>query len=262
MTLRMENVGFEIGKKKLINNVSLTVNPGEFAVIIGPNGAGKSTALGVLSGDLLPSSGAVYLGKTPYNLLTFQEQATIRGVLPQLSHASFAFTALDIILMGRIPHGETPECKNALRIAREVMEQTDTVALMGQDISTLSGGERQRVNLARVLAQVWSDQATLSAPKYLLLDEPISALDPKHQVNILSLLKSYAKRGYGIVAVLHDMAMASMFADKIHIMQHGMVAYSGEPAKVMTSSILSDIWQLEYNVHRFGNSIMPIVACG
>ena len=259
MSMFMENVGFKVGKKQLIDNVSLTVKPSEFSVIIGPNGAGKSTALGVLSGDLLPSSGTLYLNNVPCDTLTFQEQAAVRAVMPQLSHNNFAFTALDIVLMGRIPHGEAPECGNALHIAAEVMEQTDTTAFMKQDISTLSGGERQRVNLARVLAQVWSDDENLTEPKYLLLDEPISALDPRHQVNILRLVKGYAKRGYGILAVLHDMTMAATFADKIYIMDRGKVTHSGTPAQVMTSDILSKTWQLRYEVHKIDGRLQPLI---
>jgi len=184
----------------------------------------------------------------------------MRSVLPQLGTVGFEFSALDIVLMGRIPHRQSPENERAQNIALAAMEQTKTIGFKDQSITTLSGGERQRVNLARVLAQVWSDKEIIDEPRFLLLDEPISALDPRHQVNILALLKDYCKRGYGILAVLHDMTMAAMFADKIYIMNNGKVAHSGTIEQVITSDILSKIWQLDYDVQNIKGRPFPMVS--
>ncbi|UTW55667.1 heme ABC transporter ATP-binding protein [Kordiimonas sp. SCSIO 12610] len=260
MTMRLENVDFTVNSQQLVKNLCLSVQPGELSVIIGPNGAGKSTALALLAGDLPPTAGKVYFDQTQLKDTNPLRLARKRAVLPQLSHSNFAFTALDIVLMGRIPHEEAPENKTALRIAQSVMGETDTRRLANQDISTLSGGERQRVNLARVLAQVWSDDHCLSSPKFLLLDEPISALDPKHQVNILTLLRSYADRGYGVMCVLHDMAMAAMFADKIHIMNAGECVQAGSPETVMTADILSNVWQVPFAIQKIGNKTQPVMV--
>jgi iron complex transport system ATP-binding protein len=259
MNMRLENVSYSVGPKYLVRGVNLSVNPGELSVIIGPNGAGKSTALSLLSGDLKPSSGQVFIDGAPLSDLSYGEQAIKRGVLPQLGHAGFEFSALDIVLMGRIPHGETPESDRALKIALAAMGQTKTLNLKDQSITTLSGGERQRVNLARVLAQVWSDKEVFDEPRYILLDEPISALDPRYQIDVLTMLKSYCDRGCGILAVLHDMSMAAMFADKICIMDEGNVLHTGAPKQVMTSEILSDIWQLSYSVQHIDGGLQPVI---
>ena len=260
MTMRLDRVNFEVDGCLIIQNFSLEVIPGEISVIIGPNGAGKSTALSLLCGDNMPTYGNVLLDGSPIVTLDTRYVARHRAVLPQLSQSNFSFTAFDIVRMGRIPHGEAPEHPNAIQIADHAMEETGTLSLKEQDMTTLSGGERQRVNLARILAQVWDGDRLLKIPKYLLLDEPISALDPKYQLHVLRLLKNYAKRGYGIAVVLHDMTMAAMFADKVYIMDEGECLYSGSPSEVMTAEVLSKIWQIPYRVQNIDGRLCPIIA--
>jgi len=260
MSMQLENVTFTVLGRPLLQDVSLKVNPGEFSIIIGPNGAGKSTALSILAGDMTPSSGRVLLNNHDLASLPAESQALNRGVLPQLTNTGFEFTALDVVLMGRLPHGEAPENPNAIKIAFHMMQQTDVLTLKDRLVTTLSGGERQRVNLARVLAQVYMHEDNSQSPKFLLLDEPISALDPKHQISILRLVRKYAEQGYGVLAVLHDMSMAAMFADVIHIMKNGRITHSGAPQQVMTKQILNDVWQLDYDVTMNGNIPVPMIA--
>lgn len=260
MTMQLDNVGYKVAGRSIIKNLSIDIIPGKVSVIIGPNGAGKSTVLSLLSGDIAPSYGCVLMDAVPLTTLGVRHIARHRAVLPQLGQSNFAFTAMDIVRMGRIPHDEAPEHPNAVRITDCVMAETGTSHLKRQDITTLSGGERQRVNLARVLAQVWDDRASLEAPKYLLLDEPISALDPKYQLRILRLLKNYAERGYGVALVLHDMTMAAMFADMVYIMDAGECLYSGPPSEVMTADVLSKVWQIPYHVRKIDGHLRPIIA--
>ncbi|BCX81298.1 iron complex transport system ATP-binding protein [Methylomarinovum caldicuralii] len=225
-------------------------------VVAGPNGAGKSTLLKVLSGEWSPSAGRVWLADTLLQRWTPRALARRRAVLPQRSDLQFSFTALEVVLMGRIPH-TTPGDYN-LAVARTAMALTDIQALAMRQYPTLSGGERQRVQLARVLAQIWND----NGPRWLFLDEPTAPLDLAHQHRILASLRHFARRHrVGILIVLHDLNLAAAYSDRIMILAAGRKVAEGAPAEVLQEPLLSEVfaWPVKVLPHPLAEN-RPLVV--
>lgn len=257
MSFATQNVSVNVGKKALIKNLSISIEPGMLSVIIGPNGAGKSTTLKVLAGDLSPSKGTVTLDQKSLSKFDFQKLARRRAILLQSSHVTFNFNSYDIIALGRLPYNEAASV--SAPILREIVKLTRTEYLMEQQFSTLSGGEKQRVQFARVLAQIWPSDDTLEN-KYLLLDEPTSALDPLYQVEILDIAKWLAKeKGIGVLAILHDFNQAMSYADQLHILKNGEIAQSGAPEKVLDEDMIADVWGINAEILYRGNNAKPVI---
>jgi ABC-type hemin transport system ATPase subunit len=177
--LAAHHVTLRVGRKALLNDVSLAFNPGEVLALIGPNGAGKSTLLKAVAGELTPTTGVVELEQKPLAAWSLQERARRRAVLPQHSMLDFPFTVLEVVLLGRSPHGGGASVHDHY-IARQALAAVEAAHLEQRLYPTLSGGERQRVQLARVLAQIWEPLPDGTA-RYLLLDEPTASLDLAHQ---------------------------------------------------------------------------------
>ena len=257
MSFEAQNISVYIGKKTLIKNLSMSIEPGKLFVIVGPNGAGKSTTLKVLSGDLSPSEGSITLDKKPISKFNFQKLAKRRAILPQSSHVTFNFNSHDIVALGRLPHNE-PASMSA-PIIREIVKLTRTEYLMEQQFSTLSGGEKQRVQFARVLAQIWpSEQAAEN--KYLLLDEPTSALDPLYQIEILNIARWLAReRGFGVLAILHDLNQAMSYADQLYILKNGELAKSGTPESILDENTIETVWGINAEILYRNNSSKPVI---
>lgn len=258
MSFNAANVSVYVGKKALIKNLSLSIEPGKLSVIIGPNGAGKSTTLKVLAGDLSPSEGSVSIGKTPLRKFSFQRLAKRRAVLPQSSHVTFNFNSYDIVAMGRLPYNE-PASATA-PIIREVAKLTRTEYLMEQQFSTLSGGEKQRVQFARVLAQIWPTEEK-TENKYLLLDEPTSALDPLYQIEILNIAKWLAReKGFGVLAILHDLNQAMSYADQLYLLKEGRLESSGRPEDILDEKSIYKLWGIQADLVHQGSNKVPFIV--
>ncbi len=220
----------------VLKDVSFEVLPGEFLSIIGPNGSGKTTLLRLLYGHLPPLKGAIYLSGTPMEETTRKDRAKRIAVVSQMPRFHFELTALELVLMGRSPHlGLLAfEGKEDLRVACEAMALTDVTAFKERNIFSLSGGELQRVLIARALAQ---------EPQVLLLDEPTSYLDIKHQIHICQLLKRMNRdKGITIVSVFHDINLASRFSDRVMVMREGRIHGIGTPEEVITKEILDSVY--------------------
>jgi len=223
------NLSYRIGPKSLLQNVSFSARPGEVLAIIGANGAGKSTLLKLLSGDLKPSAGEVIfegksLAKWPAAAL-----ARRRAVLTQQHTLALAFEVRELVLLGRYPHfGGQPTAHDHAVVAA-ALDLVGLRHLAGREYPTLSGGEQQRAQLARVLAQVWEAEKG-----FLLLDEPLTGLDLRHQHQTLAVARQLARRGFGIIAVLHDLNLAAQYADQVLLLHQGRAVASGPPAEVLT----------------------------
>ncbi|GHB26393.1 hemin import ATP-binding protein HmuV [Pseudovibrio japonicus] len=238
------NLSVRVGTKTLLQNVFFRSCPGEVTVIIGPNGAGKSTLLKCLTGDQQPSAGVVMLDGTPLPSLPPIELATRRAVLPQSSQLSFPFSVEEVVMLGLISgsHG-----LNAYELRPRVLEALERVGLgsyIHRDYQELSGGEKQRVHLARVLCQVWEPRQKGRA-NYLFLDEPTASLDLKHQIDVLEMGRHYANAGGGVVAVLHDIDLACVYADKIFVLDHGNLLAHGTPQDIITTELLCSVYHLD-----------------
>lgn len=243
--IEARRVSARAGKAILVRDVSLSVAPGEVMALIGPNGAGKSTLLRLLAGDDAPSSGEIRLAGRPLAAWAPRDLARARAVLPQQSALAFAFTALEVALMGRAPHdggGDGPEDLAAARRA---------LAIVGLDgfeerlYPTLSGGERQRVQLARVIAQI---ELGGRSERYLLLDEPTSSLDLAHQHGALRIARRMAREGAGVIVVLHDLNLAAEYADRIGVLSRGALLSSGSPRDVLTRETLREAFHIEARI--------------
>lgn len=222
----------EVARKgrPLLGGVDFRAVRGKVTAILGANGAGKSTLLRVLSGDLAADAGEVRFDRRPLAEWRPLELARHRAVVPQSSPLNFPFTVLEVILQGRAPHLDGRERDVDDRAALAALEAVDLGRWAGRDYTTLSGGERQRVHLARALAQV----GTEGRNRFLLLDEPTSSLDLRHQHDILRIVRSFADSGGCVVVVLHDLNLCARYADKVCLLHYGRVLGAGDTAAVMT----------------------------
>jgi iron complex transport system ATP-binding protein len=227
-----------VGPKLLLDGVSLAVRAGETLAVVGPNGAGKSTLRKVISGEVQPSAGQVFMDQRALNDWPLTERAKVRAVMGQDSTLSFPFTVLEVVLMGRSPHLKGSESHRDYEIAREALELLEALHLEERLYPTLSGGERQRVQLARVLAQIW--EAHDARPRYLLLDEPTSNLDLSHQHSTLEVARRFAREGVAVLVILHDLNLAAQYADRLVLLKGGRVMAQGEPRSVLTREIIEE----------------------
>lgn len=234
--LAARGVTYRAGAAVLVEDIDLTLAAGEVLAVVGPNGAGKSTLLKLLTGDLKPAAGEVLLDGRPLGRYKMRELALRRAVLPQQTMLQFAFTCEEVVLMGRSPHnrGGRPDSANDRAVARAAMARTDTLDLAQRAFQSLSGGEQQRVTLARVLAQ---------EARVLLLDEPTAALDIRHQELVMQIARQEAAAGAAVLAVLHDLNLASAYADHVAVLHCGRLVACGTPAVVMTAELLSRVFE-------------------
>jgi len=236
--LKVENLSFSYGKKEIIKGIDFNISESMVLGIIGPNGSGKTTLLKNLSGYLKPSFGNVYVLNKNIKHLNIKEKAKYIGYVPQDIFYDFDFTCYDIVMMGRTPYlnrfqSEKLEDK---QIVRESMEITNTWQFKDKSIKELSGGERQRVYIARALAQ---------RPKIMLMDEPVSHLDIKYQLEILNLIKDLTLKGILVITVLHDINLAAQFCDKIFILKDGKIEASGKPKDVLNVKNIKNVFETD-----------------
>src|SRR5271157_53151 len=226
--LNINQISFQYGSVKVLENVTFNVEKGECIGIIGPNGSGKSTLLKTLSKILKPSSGKVVLCGKELEKYSAKELARNVAVVPQDTTIDFDSTCLEVVLMGRNPHMRRFELEGRkdMDIARESMVLTNTWHLRERPLTEISGGERQRVIIARALAQ---------EPSVLLLDEPVSHLDINHQIEILDLVEKLKKdRGLVIISVLHDLNLAARYCDRMILLADNKILVAGGPDQVLT----------------------------
>lgn len=233
---------FSYDGRRVLNGVSLSIKSGEFIGLIGPNGSGKTTLLRLLLG-FLEGAGEVALGGAPLSSLSRAEIAKRATIVPQDTRVDFAFTAREIVAMGRTPYlGRfTPEgAKDKEAIAR-AMHQTQTDVFIERSVMELSGGERQRVHLARALAQ---------ETRVILLDEPTANLDLTHQFEALQLIKEFTRSGGGAIAAIHDLSLAARFCDRLLLLANAQIAAEGKPEEVITEDNLLRYFALRARVRR------------
>jgi iron complex transport system ATP-binding protein len=245
------------GRRTVLENLTLELALGEVVVVIGPNGAGKSTLLRALAGEIRPDAGRVALDGRVLGLWRAAALAQRRAVLSQDIHLTFPFRVEEVVLLGRSPHAGFSDRATDEAIVEAALGETGGSRLAGRVYTTLSGGERQRVQMARVLAQIWPRPGE-PAP-YLLLDEPVASLDPAHQHATLKLARRWAARGAGVLAVLHDLNLAAMYADRIAILHRGALAADGAPGTVLTGRLIEDVFGMKMSVERRPERNYPVL---
>src|SRR6185369_12324184 len=210
LMLTCRNITFRVGSKVLISDISASFAPGKLHLIVGPNGAGKSTLVKVLARLLHPQTGTVEYEGADVAHASEAELAKKRAVLSQAIEIAFPLTVREVVMMGRYPHFSGRPGPTDEQAVDEVMQHFDVTEFKDRYYQTLSGGERQRVNFARVLAQLWRDVASC---RYLFLDEPLTFLDIRHQIDFMKRIQSFtAAADVVTVGVVHDLNLAARFA--------------------------------------------------
>jgi iron complex transport system ATP-binding protein len=239
-----------------VSNVTLTLDAGEVTALVGPNGAGKSTLLRSLNGQVARTSGAVLLDGQPIEKYSRRTIGRRVAVVAQEAELRFPVTVLEFVLGGRFAWGPNSgwgwETEEDLRVAADVLAETELQELSGRLMNELSGGERQRAVLARALA---------TEAAFLLLDEPTANLDLSHQATLLNLVRNRCDtRQSSSLVVTHDLNLAAQFADRILLMRSGKVVRLGKPEEVLTAELLNHVFNVEVLVDAHPISGAPRVT--
>ncbi len=251
--IEMQDVCLGYGGKVVLEGLTFQVRPGEMTGLIGPNGSGKSTVIRALSRIILPRSGKILLDGHNLTKLPRRDLARLLAVVPQMPLLPSAFTAFEIVLMGRYPHlGPFQyEGPKELAIAWQAMEKTGTQSLAERRINELSGGEIQGLLIARALAQ---------ETKAILLDEPTANLDIGRQIEVLGLIKNLChEENLTVLAALHDLNLASQYCDRLVLINNKRIHADGTPSEVITAQNIADVYGAESCVYTHPVNGLPCV---
>ncbi|TBR36651.1 MULTISPECIES: heme ABC transporter ATP-binding protein [Dyella] len=253
--LAVSGIHLTRGGRRILQDVSLRARPGRVLVLIGPNGAGKSSLINLFAGLLAPSMGAVTLDGQPLQRWSTHALARRRAMLSQHVQLGFSFLAEEVVHLGRSAHASAGGDSAERDIVDAAMRAAHAWHLRGRAYPELSGGEKQRVQLARVLAQVWDAP---EAHPWLLLDEPEAGLDIAHQHFVLQRARVMATRGFGVIAVLHDLNLALRYADDVAVLSQGRLLRHGSPAHALDPEVLSTVYGLSLRRQRLddGNWVL------
>lgn len=245
--IRASGISVVAGRKRLLDEVDIVVRPGRVTALIGPNGAGKSTLISVLAGERKLDGGDVLLGGTPLGQIASSLLARRRAVLLQDSSLDFAFTAEEVVELGRLPHAGTQAQFADGEAIAEAARLAGIGPFLSRSYQTLSGGEKQRVQFARAIAQIWRP-AGEGGDRYLILDEPTSALDLRHQRLVLDVARRLAEDGVGVLAAIHDLNLASAYADDALLLKNGRAIAAGTADDVLTAPTLGTCFDVEVEI--------------
>lgn len=232
MRVDIEGLAVDVAGARLVEDIALRADSGQFVGLVGPNGSGKSTLLRCVYRALRPAAGRVLLDGDDLHALTAREGARRLAALPQESGGEFDFTAAEVVAMGRLPHqgpGGRATAADA-EVCAAALARAGAAHLAGRGFLTLSGGEKQRVLIARALAQ---------EPKVLVLDEPTNHLDIAQQLEVLSLVR---ESGVTVLAALHDLNLAAGYCDALYVVAGGRIVASGPPHSVLTAELLAEVF--------------------
>lgn len=244
--INVHSLSVSLGQRQILHDVSFTAAPGAITAVIGPNGSGKSTLMKAICRDHA-YTGTVTINGRDLASLSPVNAASMRAVLPQSSTLPFPFTVREVVALG-LTAGRPGVPSGILRQLPDMaLSAVDLSGFGGRYYGELSGGEQQRVQLARVLCQVWTPILD-GAPRYLFLDEPVSSLDVKHQLMIMDAARRYADAGGGVIAILHDLNLAAMYADTILALRDGRVTGFGAPGDVLTDTLIAEVFDCPLRV--------------
>ncbi|WP_020532629.1 heme ABC transporter ATP-binding protein [Flexithrix dorotheae] len=230
-----KDISKKIGKSVILKDCNLRVKPGCFTAVVGPNGAGKSSLMKILSGEIASYSGSIRINGKNIHHYKSKELSALRAVLPQHTIVNFPFTVEQVIEIGRYAHQTTTATNQ--KIIEEVLRLTGLTDFKNRLYQTLSGGEKQRVQMARVMTQIHDFSPE---PKYLFLDEPTSSLDLAQQQSLLGLAKSLTQKNVGVLAILHDLNLATQFADEMLFLKKGETIAVGKAEVVIKQDIIEE----------------------
>ena len=248
--IELEHVSFSAGRAQLLRDVSLRFLENGMNIILGPNGAGKSTLMRLAAGRGTPTAGRITYGGHEVRTIEPQVLAARRAFLSQHVELDFAVTVEEVVLMGRYPHfARVPNARDR-EVVSEALELVGMTSRRRQSYPTLSGGEQQKVQLARVLAQIWTDPspAVAPAPRILFLDEPIASLDIHYQLHILNITRTFLERSCTIVMTLHDLNLAADYGERFFLMQRGTLVHVAAGREQLTREIIEQVFDVRVSV--------------
>lgn len=252
LSLSLQKVTLGYDHQAVVRDISFEVKQGEILGIIGPNGSGKSTLIKGISRILCPIAGKILLNGENISSFNRQQLARIVAVVPQSPLLPEAFTAFELVAMGRTPHLGLFrfESEKDLNIVRKAMEVTCTISFAERRISDLSGGERQRLIIARALAQ---------EPKVVLLDEPTAHLDINHQIEILNLIQRLCcEEKLIIIIALHDLNLAAQYCNRLIMLSNGRIFCEGTPEEVIESENIRKVYGARVCVYPHPVNALPV----
>jgi iron complex transport system ATP-binding protein len=232
--LDMNGVSYALRGRALLKAIQTSFRSGELTVIVGPNGAGKTTLLKTLCGLIAPSIGEIRLQGQAISSLSLAQRARTMAYLEQKAHVTWPLTVHEVVELGRLVYAKPQNLDEHQTLIHSLMEQVNVAHLANRLFPSLSGGEQARVLLARALS--------VEAP-ILLVDEPVAALDPHHQIHIMEILHHQSvDKGRCVLVVMHDLALAARFAHRMIVMNDGQMVADGDPATVLNESGVSAVF--------------------
>lgn len=243
MKLEVLDVSFSYNQHLALEDISVTVEKGSIVSLVGPNGSGKTTLIKCINRILKPNTGSITIDERDIKEMKLVELAKTFGYVPQVQVSFFPFTVFDAVLLGRRPYIKWGVRSSDKEIVSKLLAQVGIEHLAFRHFNELSGGERQKVVISRALAQ---------EPDILLLDEPTSSLDIKHQLEILDIVKSIAEeKDVTVIISIHDLNLASRFSDKIILMNKGKVFANKTPEEVITVENIRKVFGVDVKIDDF-----------
>lgn len=252
MKLKIHDVAFKYTSTPIIENICMEITRSELAIICGPNGVGKSTLIRCINRILHPHTGSILLDGQEIMSMRMRDLARRMGYVSQSSSGVFPVTVFDMVLMGRRPYLGWRSSETDIEKVVEILQLMDIEDLALRDFNELSGGQQQKVVISRALAQ---------EPDILLLDEPTSNLDIRHQLEAMEIIRNLVtEKSVSVIMAIHDLNLASQYADKVIMMKGGRIFKTGDPTSVVTPENISAVYGIESVVkHESGKPyIVPI----
>jgi iron complex transport system ATP-binding protein len=245
LKLTINKLAFKYGGNPVLKDITIEVGLGELLCIVGPNGSGKSTLLKCINRILKTQQNTVLIDGKDAGKINLKELSKMMGYVPQSSMSTFPFTVFDVVLMGRKPYIHWSLSERDSEIVAEMLDYLGISELAMRHYNELSGGEQQKVIIARALTQ---------QPQILLLDEPTSSLDIKHQLEILCILRSLAQTKHcSVIMAMHDLNLAGRFSDRMLMLKQGCIYAVGTPEDVLTEENIDSVYGIKAQI---SNSVL------
>lgn len=252
----VQNLSYRVDEKVILQDIDVSFEPGLIHAVVGPNGAGKSTLFKLMGQQYDLQEGTVRFGELEACARHQKKLAKMRAVLSQQHQINFPLRVWEVVMMGRYPHFESRPSAADEAICEAVMQRMHLEAFAGRNFLTLSGGEKQRVHFARVFAQVWDVPA--HRDRFLLLDEPLTFLDIKYQLEFFRLVRSFLTAATVAVTIVHDINLALNHCDRVHVLHEGRLVGSGPARAVLTPALLRRVFEFEATTVESGGNVFIV----
>ena len=254
MSIVVNSAFYSVKDFEIVKDISIEIMPGELLTVLGPNGSGKSTLLKLISGDITPTKGEIFIDSEPLKTISIKRRALKRSVMSQSQQIMYDFSVEDIIRMGWLNDLKNKSNFNFLNVLKDISSECEISHLLNRSINNLSGGEQRRVHFARALIQLKNDLNNQDN-KYMLLDEPTANLDISYELNLIKILKKEVSNGIGVFLILHDLNLALNFSDKIAILKEGRLVEFGQPMRIFNDKTLSEIYDTPISVDLYSKRV-------